>query len=185
MMDATAEVNYSHMVARYLPPAAPTLRFTPPRGEQWLHEVKFDSWRIQLHKHGGSAAAFTKNGHDHSSRVRWMVDALACLKGVRSLVIDGELVACDNKGLPDFYALHFRLHDRDLCAWAFDLLHHKGPAASRISRSEVFGLLTRSRGKKQSGHRCSRRAKFARADPGSVQPASRVSVIRSASNGRA
>jgi hypothetical protein len=36
----------------------------PPSGEQWLHEVKFDGWRIQLHKHGGSAAAFTKDGHD-------------------------------------------------------------------------------------------------------------------------
>jgi ATP-dependent DNA ligase len=35
---------------------------------RWLREVKFDGWRIQLHKHGGSAAAFTKNGHDHSSR---------------------------------------------------------------------------------------------------------------------
>jgi ATP-dependent DNA ligase len=30
--------------------------------------VKFDGWRIQLHKHGGSPAAFTKNGHDHSRR---------------------------------------------------------------------------------------------------------------------
>jgi hypothetical protein len=50
---------------------------------------------IQLHKHGGLAAAFIKNGHNHSSRVRWMVDAP---KGVRSLVIDGELVACDDNG---------------------------------------------------------------------------------------
>jgi hypothetical protein len=72
-------------------------------------------WRIQLHKHGSSAAAFTKNEHDHSSRVCWMVDALSCLKGVRSLVIDGELVACDDKGLPDFYRLHFRRHDHSLC----------------------------------------------------------------------
>jgi bifunctional non-homologous end joining protein LigD len=54
------------MLARYLPPTAPTLRSAPPRGEQWLHEVKFDGWRIQLHKHGGSTALFTKNGHDHS-----------------------------------------------------------------------------------------------------------------------
>ena len=59
--------------------------------------------RIQLHKHGDSAAAFTKNGHDHSSRVR---RSLARLKGVRSLVIDGELVACDGDGLPVFYALY-------------------------------------------------------------------------------
>jgi bifunctional non-homologous end joining protein LigD len=83
------------MRLRYVLPAAPHLRSAPPRGEQWLHEVKFDGWRNQLHKHGASAAVFTKNGHDHSSRVRWMVDALACLKGVHSLVIDGELVACD------------------------------------------------------------------------------------------
>ena len=98
----------------------PTLPSAPPRGEQWLYEVKFGGWRIQLHKHGGSAAAFAKSGHDRSSRVRWMVDALACLKGVRSLVIDGELVACDDKGLPNFYRLHFHRHDRGLCVWAFD-----------------------------------------------------------------
>src|SRR5215470_17306443 len=104
----------SHMLARHVPPAAPILRSAPPRGEQWLHEVKFDGWRIQLHKHGGSAAAFTKNGHDHSSRIRWMVDALARLKCVRSLVIDGELVARNNAGLPDFYRLHFHRHDRGL-----------------------------------------------------------------------
>jgi ATP-dependent DNA ligase len=114
------------MLVRYLPPAAPTLRSAPPRGEQCLHEVKFDGWRIQLHKHGRSARAFTKNGHDFSSRVRWMVDALARLKGVRSVIIDGEIVACDDAGLPDFYRLHFHRHDRDLCVWAFDLLHLNG-----------------------------------------------------------
>ena len=51
--------------------------------------MKFDGCRIQLHKHGRSAAAFTKNGHDHSYRVRWMTDALG-LPGVRSCIIDGE-----------------------------------------------------------------------------------------------
>jgi bifunctional non-homologous end joining protein LigD len=55
-----------------------------------------------------------------------MVDALACLKGVRSLVIDGELVACDGDGVPNFYRLHFLRHDSGLCVWAFDLLHHNG-----------------------------------------------------------
>jgi ATP-dependent DNA ligase len=48
------------------------------------------------------------------------------LKGVRSFVIDGELVACNNAGLPEFYQLHFRRHDRGLCVWAFDFLHHNG-----------------------------------------------------------
>jgi bifunctional non-homologous end joining protein LigD len=52
------------MLVRYFQHAAPILRSAPPLGAQWLHEVKFDGWRIQLHKHGGSAAVFTKNGHD-------------------------------------------------------------------------------------------------------------------------
>jgi bifunctional non-homologous end joining protein LigD len=135
------------MLVRYLQPAAPTLRSAPPRGEQWLHEIKFDGWRIQLHKHGSSAAAFTKNGHDHSSRVRWMVDALARLAGARSFVIDGELVACDAAGLPDFYRLHFHRHDRRLCVWAFDLLHHNGrdlrelPLFERKARLEKLILV--------------------------------------------
>ena len=55
-----------------------------------------------------------------------MVDTLACLKGVRSLIIDGELVACDDDGVPNFYRLHFHSHDCGLCVWAFDLLHHNG-----------------------------------------------------------
>jgi hypothetical protein len=48
-----------------------------------------------------------------------MTDALARLAGVRSAIINGELVACDRNGLPDFYALHFH-RDRGLCVWAFD-----------------------------------------------------------------
>jgi ATP-dependent DNA ligase len=125
---------------RYIAPAVPILQPAPPHCEQWVHKVKFDGWRIQLHKHGGSAAAFTRNSHDHSSRVRWMVDALACLKGVRSLIIDGELVACD--GVPDFYRLHFHRHDHGLCVWAFDLLQHNGrdlrelPLVERKARLE-------------------------------------------------
>ena len=55
-----------------------------------------------------------------------MVDAPACLKGVRSLIIDGELVACDGDGVPDFYRLHSHRRDCGLCVWAFDLLHHNG-----------------------------------------------------------
>jgi bifunctional non-homologous end joining protein LigD len=131
---------------RYIPPCIPTLRSAPPRGEQWLHEVKFDGWHIQLHKHGRSAAAFTKNGRDQSSRVRWIGDALACRKGVRSLIIDGELVACDSDGRPDFYRLRFNRHDRGLYVWAFDLLRHNGrdlrelPLFERKARPEKLIL---------------------------------------------
>jgi ATP-dependent DNA ligase len=41
------------------------LQPAPLRGEQWLREIKFNGWRVQLHKDGGSTAACDKNGHDH------------------------------------------------------------------------------------------------------------------------
>jgi ATP-dependent DNA ligase len=41
--------------------------------------------------------------------------------------IDGELTACDDRGVPDFRALHFHnIRDGDLCVWAFDILHLNG-----------------------------------------------------------
>jgi bifunctional non-homologous end joining protein LigD len=65
-----------------------------------------------------------------------MVDALARLKGVRSLIIDGELVACDGDGRPDFYRLHFHRHNRGLCVWAFDLLYLNGRDLRDLPLSE-------------------------------------------------
>ena len=65
---------------------------------------------------------------------------------MRSLVIDGELVACNAAGLPNFCALHFRRRDRDLCVWAFDLLQHNGrdlrelPLLERKARLEKLIL---------------------------------------------
>ena len=52
-----------------------------------------------------------------------MLEALVRLP-VRSLIIDGELVACDDAGVPHYYALHFHSRKYGLRAWAFDLLHH-------------------------------------------------------------
>jgi bifunctional non-homologous end joining protein LigD len=45
---------------------------------------------------------------------------------VRSVIIEGELVACDDAGVPHFYALHFHSRKYRLCVWAFDLLHRNG-----------------------------------------------------------
>jgi bifunctional non-homologous end joining protein LigD len=46
----------------FVDPAAPVLRSAPPSGADWLHEAKFDGWRIQLHKHGSRVRLYTKNG---------------------------------------------------------------------------------------------------------------------------
>jgi bifunctional non-homologous end joining protein LigD len=125
---------------RFIPPARPSLRTTPPRGPGWVHEVKFDGWRIQLHKHERGASIYTRNGHDYTKHYSAIAGLVLSLP-VRTCIIDGELCACTEAGLPDFRALHFRtVEERDLCVWAFDLLELDGedlralPLAGRKSK---------------------------------------------------
>jgi hypothetical protein len=59
----------------FIVPAQPTLRARPPRGEGWLHEVKFDGYHVQLHKVGTDVVIFSRNGADFTSR--WPAIAIA------------------------------------------------------------------------------------------------------------
>src|SRR5437763_862499 len=110
---------------RYVPPAQRTMRAVPPTSVVWVHEVKFDGWRVQLHKGERGVAIYTKREHDYTKRFPSLAGMLAAIPA-RSCIIDGELVASDNCGFPDFHALHFHDRDDELCVWAFDLLHLNG-----------------------------------------------------------
>ena len=66
-------------VMRFIPPCAPVLSEASPTGTEWLHEVKFDGWRIQLQKNGRRVALYTKNGHDFSRVFRHLAKTLAAL----------------------------------------------------------------------------------------------------------
>jgi bifunctional non-homologous end joining protein LigD len=109
---------------RFIPPALATLRSSPPAGEKWQYELKFDGWRVQLHKAGATAVAFGKNGGDLTRRFPTIVTAVRELP-VRSCPIDGELIAAGAEGQPDFLAL---LHGRHVpvCVYAFNLLELQG-----------------------------------------------------------
>jgi bifunctional non-homologous end joining protein LigD len=110
----------------FIVPCSPVQRTWPPVGNSWLHEVKFDGWRIQLHKSSRRATVYTKSGHDFARRFPAIAAAVAALP-VQSLIIDGELTACDSRGIPDFRAVHFHNVPEDaLCVWAFDILHLNG-----------------------------------------------------------
>jgi bifunctional non-homologous end joining protein LigD len=68
------------------------LRNRPPAGLDWLHEVKFDGFRVQLHKAGDEVRLYSRNGKDFTDRFPGIRKAVLALP-VRSAVIDGELVA--------------------------------------------------------------------------------------------
>ena len=108
---------------KFIPPAVPVLRATPPAGEGWLHEVKFDGWRAQLHKVGHESVVLPKSGHDISARCRPVVKEASEISA-RSVIVDGELVVLDAEGRPDFAAIGRRGAAATL--WAFDLLELNG-----------------------------------------------------------
>ena len=104
----------------FIRPCLPTLRKDPPAGDGWLHEVKFDGWRLQLHKIGKDVVVYSKQGHDFTHRFPEITRAFLRFPA-RTAIVDAELTACDGQGMPDFSALLSGQHNF-LCVWAFDLL---------------------------------------------------------------
>jgi bifunctional non-homologous end joining protein LigD len=122
-------------VSAFIPPSEPVEQSLPPSGKGWVHEVKFDGYRLQLHKDGDRAAIWSKNGKDFTARFRDLANAVAALL-CKTYIIDAEGVVLDAEGRPDFRALvGGQKHSR--VAWCFDLLEIDG----RDMR--VFPLLTR------------------------------------------
>lgn len=108
----------------FIPPCLPTLREEAPIGLAWVHEVKFDGYRLQLHKEGKDVALFSKAGNDFTSRFPEIATAAASIPA-KSVILDCELTACFDDGRPDFSGL---LHKREvpLCVWVFDILYQTG-----------------------------------------------------------
>lgn len=94
----------------------------PPGGKDWVHEVKFDGYRIQMRIAGGSVTLRTRKGLDWTPRYRAIARAAADLP---EAIIDGEICALDHNGAPDFAALQAALSEGktgSLVFFAFDLL---------------------------------------------------------------
>ena len=92
---------------KWIRPCLPTLVDKPPVGPQWVHEIKWDGYRVSAYVADGKAAVRTRNGHDWTARFPAIAAAAERLP-VRSAVIDGEAVILDDKGRSSFAALSGR-----------------------------------------------------------------------------
>ena len=115
----------------------------PPSGPGWAHEIKFDGYRMQLRAAGGKAKLLSRNGLDWSSK---FPEILESGTGLADGIIDGEVVALDHTGAPDFAALQAAISDartKDLVFFAFDQMFDRGddlrplPLADRKARLRV------------------------------------------------
>jgi bifunctional non-homologous end joining protein LigD len=112
----------------FIEPAHPTLRPTVPDGDRWLHEIKVDGYRCQIHIWHGGVTAYTRRGHNWTSRFQSIVDAGKGLS-VNEAIIDGEVIAPDEAGASDFGTLQGELAAKrsgNLIYIAFDLLYLDG-----------------------------------------------------------
>ena len=93
-----------------------------PTGDDWIHELKHDGFRIIAHKDGGERVhLWSRNGRDRSGDFVAIADAVRALPASR-IVLDGEAVAHCLEGLPDFHRLLSNDKQATACLYAFDLL---------------------------------------------------------------
>ena len=108
----------------------------PPSGGGWAHEIKFDGYRIQLRVQDGHAVLSTRKGLD------WTGKFAAIARVAQSLpdcILDGEIVALDKGGAPDFAALQSALSDGrtdELICFVFDLMFLDGADLRGLPLSE-------------------------------------------------
>ncbi len=129
----------------FVPPMLATLVSATPTDDRWLHEIKFDGYRLQARIERGEARLLTRSGLDWTERLAPLAKALAALP-VASALIDGELVVESGSGASDFPALQADLSegraDR-LVFYAFDLMHLDGEDLRKLPLTERKARLER------------------------------------------
>jgi bifunctional non-homologous end joining protein LigD len=103
-------------------PFAPCL---PTRGTFVPHEVKYDGFRLLVHREGDRVSLITRGGHDWTKRYPWIVEA-ALKNRHKQFVLDGEAVVLGINGISDFNALHSSKHNHEVQLYAFDVLAMDG-----------------------------------------------------------
>ena len=112
----------------FIEPELATLVDAMPAGVSWVHEVKFDGYRTMALIEGGRVRMLTRTGLDWTPKFKDLAEDLAAL-GVKTAILDGEIVALDDKGVSSFKTLQDELsHGRsqNLQYYVFDLLSLDG-----------------------------------------------------------
>lgn len=125
--DATPAPKIAAIKPKMLEPELATLVSEAPEGEEWLHELKFDGYRLVAVLEHGGVRLVTRNGNDWTDRMPVLAEALARVK--RDAVIDGEVVVLDEHGVSNFQRLQNSLNlgaEAELVYYAFDLLFLDG-----------------------------------------------------------
>lgn len=141
----------------FIPPQLAQSASTAPVGSDWMHELKLDGYRIQIHvqadgakrKRSPSVKLLTRKGLDWSARMPDIAIAAKQLPAT-SAILDGEAVVLDDRGVSNFAELQAAFQEgghRQIIYFAFDLLHldgHNLRGLPLIERRNILERLMRS-----------------------------------------
>jgi bifunctional non-homologous end joining protein LigD len=126
----------------FIAPALATSIGKVPNGERWVHEIKFDGYRVHVHLRDAAVKVFTWRGNDWTNRLR-KIAADARHINAGSAIIDGEVVVPAEDGTTDFSVLRNELRGRSkkIVMVAFDLLYLNGYDLRNLPLFERKALL--------------------------------------------
>jgi bifunctional non-homologous end joining protein LigD len=112
---------------KFVEPMLSTAVEKAPSSKDWVHEVKYDGYRVQVRIDNGKARLLTRKGLDWTERFTGIADAVAHLP-LKSAIIDAEVVVQTDGGVASFTALvdALKAGTSNLMLYAFDLLHLDG-----------------------------------------------------------
>jgi len=126
-----------------LSPTLATLVDSAPTGDDWIHEVKFDGYRMVSRIDHGDVRIYSRNGKEWTAVLPSVVAALQRLD-LDQAWLDGEIAVADAKGLTSFQQLQNALSDpraKTISYFVFDLLHHNGYDLRGVALTERKQLL--------------------------------------------
>ena len=106
-------------------PCLPSPAKSPPSGPGWIHDIKHDGFRILARRDGADVRLITRHGNDFTSRFPFIATAVSKFR-VRSCLIDGEAIVCDENGLAVFDLIRGHGAGESAVLSAFDLLELDG-----------------------------------------------------------
>lgn len=132
----------------FVAPCLPSTADQPPTGSEWVHEIKHDGDRLMARRDPVGIRLLTRRGNDWADRYPLIVEAVNHLN-VRSCLIDGEVVCCDERGLAIFATLRQRRNEARAFLFAFDLLELDGTDMRRepieVRKATLASILRKSR----------------------------------------
>jgi bifunctional non-homologous end joining protein LigD len=135
-------------MSRFIEPCLPSPAERPPSGSNWIHEIKHDGYRLMARRDPVGIRLITRRGNDWSDRFPLVLEAVNHLK-VRSCLIDGEVVCCDERGLAAFNLLRRRRNEAHAFLYAFDLLELDGTDMRRetieVRKATLASILRKAR----------------------------------------